>query len=975
MSAKIVTKFLSKKHSGDGVLHIDFNSYSQNKIALQTELVGSKNTDIIWEIYSENQKLDTNDLNRGKNAEFLVLKSYAGSRDKPHDFLIVCKNSKGLNLASFTISVFATPEILEAYWGTSIENKIYEASINRNFTAIFNGVGLYNIPLHLDVYFVAKKGEDVKVESLSKVIHIKSIYDIADFYVNKEILNNHKMFFLGNTPTIFMEYISNSTLLDLTGNMRDLVIAKAYFIIKYKNHILFNGKFENHILNITFSINSLVVEEKNTTISPVVVATEEYFTQKYEPCKYEKIFYKHGESAELELFDEDKPTKKDKDGKLSNSKVEISVIVPPVGSKNVKDLKIRLEKVETKQCSFNDDNKKLANYDEGSIAEETLPHKGRVINTKNLDEAKIQYIFDKPDKKITIKPTFNYKYGKDTAWEFLKHYFLFSTLLDSKDVLQNELKGKLIGWEAESKGIIDVHRIGLETCRYQKGLYLKTYADVAWAFHSKFDNPYIPEYYNDNKSVKFVEGLDEEIDQLVNSPLLNNFSATIISPALGSSFIRKFIADIIKDMAERYGFAFTAYYDFDESGKKNSKQIDYGETHPKVFKALIAGVVTLEILIDVLLIIITEGAALANFVSKAGKVAKVMNKSGKLVDKGLKAEEILAKHSKTFQAARTTKAAKSTFELMKGSYYKGYRFVYDEDIGIQPILEERVKISPLLNLGVSQEKKLGELIIDKTPVGMLLNVGKSATGGFGLGVSALFLKKISYTKAGSKIEAGKQAVGWYRAATYPLKIVNYGLETVYNLLAFATEEMMKKVFGAEAEFEKDITAHLDLDFWLKIQNASNKLDLVAMAKGESKKDKSSISVAPSGAFTVRLKLSGNVANKVVVRAMQILTWNNKQETKMQEMTAEGGFEVEGNIFIERRYYFKADKKPYHEDKIVFTGLAGEYEYKIKTRKRDKEKIKKEEVIKNQEPTQFILIEPCQLVFNSSEMTKNPSDDK
>ncbi|WP_343318229.1 hypothetical protein [Sphingobacterium multivorum] len=52
---------------------------------------------------------------------------------------------------------------------------------------------------------------------------------------------------------------------------------------------------------------------------------------------------------------------------------------------------------------------------------------------------------------------------------------------------------------------------------------------------------------------------------------------------------------------------------------------------------------------------------------------------------------------------------------------------------------------------------------------------------------------------------------------------------------------------------------------------------------------------------------------------------------MQEITADGKFEVEGNVFIERRYYFKADSKPYHEDKIAFTGLAGEYEYKVKKR--------------------------------------------
>lgn len=973
MSAKIVTKFLSKKHSGDGVLHIDFNSYSQNKIALQMELVGSKNTDIIWEVYSENQKLDTNDLTRGKNAEFLVLKSYAGSRDNPHDFLIVCNNSKGLNLASLTISVFATPEILEAYWGTSIENKIYEASINRNFTAIFNGVGLYNIPLHLDVFFVAKKGDDEKVESLSKVIHIKSIYDIADFYLNKEILNNHKMFFLGNTPTIFMEYISNSTLLDLTGNMRDLVIAKAYFIIKYKNYILFNGKFENQILNITFSMKSMVVEEKNTTLSPVVVATEEYFTQKYEPCKYEKIYYKHGKNAEKELFDEAQPTKKDKDGKLANSKVEISVIVPPVGSKNVKDLKIRLEKVETKQCSFNDDNKKLANYDEGSRAEETLPHKGRVINTKNLDEAKIQYIFDKLDEKITIKPTFNYKYGKDTAWEFLKNYFLFSTLLDSKDVLQNQLKGKLIGWEAESKGIIDIHRIGLETCRYKKGLYLKTYADVAWAFHAMFDDPLSPVYYNDNKNIKTVIGLDEELDWLRDSPFAKAFSAPTFGTTFGIDIVRGFILDIIKDMAQRYELGFTAYYDFDANGKKNNMQIDYALTHPYVFKAMIAGAVTLEILIDVLLIILTEGAALANFISKLGKASRIIKRGNKVVTAGKKADELRAKYDTILTAGRAGKITKNTLELMKGQYYKGYRFVEDADLGVQPLLEERVKISPLINVGFSSEKDLGEFLLDISPVGMTLNLAKVATTGFQLGISAFFIKKIKVNKKKGVFEAGKETVSIIRAVNYPLRIVGYAVDGVYNLLAFGTKEAVRLVFGAEAEFEKEIKGHIDLDFHLKIHNAQKKLDLVSIAKGDSKVDKSSISIGTSAGMTVRLKLSGSVSDNAVVKAMHMLTWEGK-EPGLQELKGNG--EVKGNIFVERRYFFEANKPaPYYEDRVVFTGLAGEYSFITEEIGQGGNGKKKKENTVKQESKQFILMEAYELKFDSSEVIKNPRAEK
>jgi hypothetical protein len=47
--------------------------------------------------------------------------------------------------------------------------------------------------------------------------------------------------------------------------------------------------------------------------------------------------------------------------------------------------------------------------------------------------------------------------------------------------------------------------------------------------------------------------------------------------------------------------------------------------------------------------------------------------------------------------------------MMKGSYFRGYRFADDPNIGVQPVMEERIKISPLLNMGVKQKKSLGEL--------------------------------------------------------------------------------------------------------------------------------------------------------------------------------------------------------------------------------------------------------------------------
>lgn len=954
MTAKIITKFLSNKHNGDGVLSLDFNLYAQDKLKLEMELVGSVNSDVVWEIYSGSEKLDVNDLTRGLKSELFLLKSYAGSRDKPHDFMIVCKNTEGITIAALTISVFATTKITDAYWGTSTEDKIYEASINRNFTAVFKGVGVYNIPLKLDVFFVAKKGEDEKISDLSKVVYIKSFYDLADFYINKDILTNHKMFFLGNTPTIFMEYISNSTKLDLTGNMRDLAIAKAYFIISYGDHILFNGKHENVLLNITFSLKSLNVEEPITSISPVVVSSEEYFTQKYEPCKYEKIFYKHGKGAEIELFDEKKPTKKGKDGKLLNSKVEISVIVPPVRSKNIKDLKIRLESVETDQCSFNEDNKKIAVYDEGSRSEEALPHHGRVINTKNLDEAKIQYTFEKVDEKITVKPSFNYRYDENSAWDFLKNYFLFSTLLDSKDVTQNDLKGFLIGWEAETKGIIDVHRIGLETCRYHKSLYLKTFADVAWAFHFFFNEPHEKIFYNENSTIVPRKGLEAQIKWIQKKNNLITSLTVPVGMAGITDAVQDFALDIVKDMADKYDLAFTAYYDFDEHGKKNSQQIDYAQIYPNAFDILIGSAVTLEILIQIILIILTDGAAAEAFLSRVGTKTSLgaLTKTSEILTQTVSKSEIL------FKNAKYAKMAYNTLSLGKVNYYKGYRFVDNGNAEINPLLEERLEFAPLISGGILVEKTLANFLLDKTPPIRIIDLTQKGLKYLKLGINTYFLTKGRSHKAD-------------KALFYPVKVLDRSLTTAKDFILFMGDRALEKIFGVVGEISKEIKADIKLDFWLQINNAESTMNFTNFIGKGSVKDRSSLTIAPSAGLFLQLKISASV--KVPVRVMKIINYAS-EDTQYKEIEADGKLDVTGDIFYRRDYVFSADMKgPTYKDTVHFGGLGGEYDYKVKVKSRRNDDEKNKDIL--QEPKEFMLVKPFIGSFSEFLLFVNPAEKK
>lgn len=977
MSAKIVVTYKNKTFKGD-FLEINFDTLNEDKLSLEMGLIGiSSGEHPIWEIYSDGIQLDTGDLTKGLKAELWILKTYAGTKENPHLFQVKVRDHNRNNLAILQISVYAIPKITDAFWGKYDDEKIFKASVNDVFTAYFQGHGIYNIPLKLKFFLKSLKDdiEDIEIKGLAKTKYVNYPYDLAEYCIDRDILKNNAKFFLLSAPAIMMDYLSNDMKLAITGDIKTALIAKAYFTISYKENILFDGK-KRALLSLQIDMKAFGKPQPQDGLSPSVVYNEEYFTQKYEPCKYEKIYYDYKTQKKIEVFDEKKPTKKNSYGSFKNDKIEISIIAPPKKSINIKDLVIKLEEVETTNCSLLDENKEQTNFGDRDDFLLKKPHKGRVFDVKNLNSANIESHINEPDKIITIKPSFNYLYDNSEPWKFLKNYFLFSSLLRNTSSIENEIKGKLMDAEAHYKGIIDTHKIRIETCRYKKSLSIKTYADVAWGFHALFDDPYIPEYYifGNKKTIKTIRGLEAEIDWIKDNKWIEKFTAPILGCGLDNNFIRDFCLDIVEDIADRYEMGFTAYYDFDEKGENNCQQIDYANTHPEVFKTMIGGIVTLEILIDVLLIILTEGAALANFVSKAGKVAGIVNKSNKITKAGMKAEDILAKRGEIFEKARLTKNVKSKFELIKGSYFRGYRYINDDEIGIQPVLEERVKISPLINIGIVQKKSLGELLVDKSPVGMILNFSKSATSGFLNGPSRTFTDRITYTnRAGQKVKIGKKIGAWARAVKYPLKIINAGVTKIYDLAAFATDEALKNVFGTEAEFEKDITAHMDLDFWLKIHNEEKKLELLSLLKGQSKTDKSSISIATAGAFTVKLKLSANVSNKVLVRCMHILTWNNK-ETTMQEMKGDGTFEIEGNVFIEKRFYFDDVGSPYHEDKIVFTGLAGEYEYKKKVKIQKNGGIE-DEIIEEQKTKQFMLMEPCELLFHSTKMTKNPSDDK
>ena len=144
-----------------------------------------------------------------------------------------------------------------------------------------------------------------------------------------------------------------------------------------------------------------------TGLKPVLIGEDLYFTQRYEHCKYEKIAYQIDDGERKEIFDEKKLITKE----LPSKTTRFSFVAPPKGSKNVKKLRLFVDKVKTDDCSLNDANLALTTKipNDDKIYES---HEGKVINTESLEENNIKVEVVKPDEEVIIYPSFDYKYDR-----------------------------------------------------------------------------------------------------------------------------------------------------------------------------------------------------------------------------------------------------------------------------------------------------------------------------------------------------------------------------------------------------------------------------------------------------------------------------------------------------------------------------------------------------------------------------------
>ena len=645
-NATIITTFNGHTTSSK-TLDIDFDALTGGNIHLTMQIEGEKikprKTIVYWEIESHGKPLDTGDLTMGQTAELIIQKEYAGSREKPHIFTITAKDVERNPLAVLQLKVFATPQITNAMWykptdrNKSGYQKIYEASVSDIVDIHIEGKGMYYTPLMLEIYREHGDREDELLHQES--FSLENLFSDLNYKVNIGIFRKELSFYLTilNTTVFSIQHR-----LAMVGKLGHQVLDKLYFTIKDERKLLYNGKTEP--LEIYFDMESMMKTFANVkppqNITPVVVYKEEYFTQSYEPCKYEKINFVYGEQSGL-VFDEKKSTE------VRYPKHEISIIAGK--DPNAQKLEIQLSAVDTKECQYNDFNKKYIRYKNEEERKEKEAkhhdHKNNTFGTDGLYNTGI-FEFEKTESKLSFVP--KYPYVEDNYLTFLSQFFLHGA--EKVDIPVN-------------------------TCRYQKTVHLNIYPDALWTAHLKYG--YEGDYFYKGESLPLVAGFRETLEEA--KVFLNNLSAAI--PGMR---VVPILMEYLASDAETVALGLHARYN------NKSKTLDYTQHYHRTTQFVIYQMVALQFALEILLMILSGGE------TAALKFPKMLQKVGSIVRKIKRLEKALdgMDMSIIYPAIATNSAC----------YYEK-----QDDGKIAFVVEHNVKADPLIGIKYEKEFTLSDL--------------------------------------------------------------------------------------------------------------------------------------------------------------------------------------------------------------------------------------------------------------------------
>ncbi len=927
----------------DNILHLDFDKISTATIQLEITDVSNDADDpkvfeqMEWVIIENSMRVDEDDYTGGKKAELKLYKEQAGAHDAPSYLDIQVVHPYEGVVDTVHIELVATPRITEAAWvhSDTLEN-ITETKFNTIVGIIIEGEAIQGVPLHVDIhledndqiidFFKATKGRSLYYTELDKKWHVR-----------------HNL--------LFSE------------------IRKTYLVISYLGHngekVIYNGKEQNNLLTVNGKQTSrepLVIPD---TLMNVTVGTDPYFTQRYEPCKYQSISYSFAEQAPVTIFEES-----DQGTHTPNRQPSISV---QVGT-HKKPLVIEVS-------GHNEDTKCNA-VERGEEA-----HSKRIINIEEVPE---KYISEYTGTKVSFTPYFPYNHLDDNAQikrskylDFLQEYFIRPQPV--------------------------ALTIPVETCRYTKNVAVSIVPDIAWAVHFQLmldpsqleKKPDVLEikdkkemYFRGIDTITLHKGIDKLIEKYrPNIERIGSFFvlSTIPNVAPFSSikeFVVSIVLDYIKGLGSCMGIGLHTYYNEDGQTREIAS---YTDRYPQIGNVIFGVTIAVIVIVDIIVLIFSGGtsAAARLGIKAAPKAVRIAKNAQKIQDRYHWLER-KTEHS-TFEIA---------WPIITHSIGRGYKAFADGSSGYN--MELKLNANPIFGLMARVEGHIGNVILGVTGVGTLLSAARTGVGWWG---KILRLKRFKNNKELAERAftidraKGKGIVSSTYKAAQALdkkgdrKLIGPGdiiiiLNRIENNLADKAKKYAEEL-GHALEYYISIEGVYKAQFTVDFNFPDNNVPVIEMkntipGKDGAPKEVVTTSLDPNNKKTVSYSRKKSIDAYAFVKASNKFTFttdwiepyipewlgvtaNDYKSSKAKtRINIEGEAEamLQGGISFERKYGIDNDMNPYYQDITHFSGIAGRYKYSLKASKEDedvlpssKEQKNKSDVELKGENPQLIIMEP------------------
>ncbi|PKV49419.1 hypothetical protein ATE84_1443 [Aquimarina sp. MAR_2010_214] len=942
----------------NNTLRLDFDTISSATIHLEITDAYIKNDpslfeQIEWVIIENNIRVDEDDYTGGQKAELKLYKEQAGAHDAPSYIDIqVVHLYKGI-VDTVRIELVATPRITEASWvDPDTLDTITETKFNTFVGIELNGEAIQGIPLTVDVCL---EDNDQIIDHFTATKD-RSLYNIE---LNKKWHARHHIFFS--------------------------VVKKTYLIISYLGHdgtrVIYNGKEQNNLLTIDgkkISREPLVVPE---TLMNVTVGTDPYFTQRYEPCKYQTISYTFAEQPTVTIFEEsDQST--DTPHRQPNIAVQVGAHKKPL----------------VIEVSGHNEDTKCSAVERGEEA-----HSKRIINIEEIPE---KYITQYEGNKVSFTPYYPYKY-----------------LDDNQKVKQSNYLDFL--WDYFIPPNTTELSIPIETCRYAKNVAVEIAPDIAWAAHfqlmldpsqleKKPDALEIAHkkemYFREIDAITLHKGIDNLIEKY--RPEIEKISGFFILPYIPSvapfSSIKEFIAsvmlDYIKGLGSCMGIGIHTYYN--EDGE-NREIISYTDRYPQIGNVIFSVIIAIIVIVDILILIFSGGSSAAarlgfKVSAKTIRGAKAIQRIEDVYDK----IERKTEHS-VFEVA---------WPIITRSIGKGYKVYPDGSSGYN--YELKLSANPIFGLMARIEGHIGDTILTVTGVSSIFSMARTGIGWWGkFKRLKRFKNNKELAKRAFKIERskGKNVVSSGIKGAKALnkkghrKLISPGdiiiiLNRMENNLADKAKKYAKEL-GQELEYYLSIEgvykAQFTVDFnipddGIPVIEMKNKLPSGEIATSSLDNNKKTVSYSRKKSIDAFAFVKVNSKFTFTTDWIEpyIPEWLGVKESDYKKGQAKTRMGVDGNveamlqggISFERKYGIDNDLNPYYQDITHFSGIAGRYSYSLKKDEKDENdwedeeeknsenKDKKSFELKGENP-QLVLMEPFDIeskkvyLFKQEDLTK------